>query len=454
MLYIFTIVEDKRTLKLETITESLNSGAMLKAKLILNGLHPSEIARLLESSPPRERRIIWEMFNHKNDGEVLLEVGEEVRSSLIESMDDESLLAATKGLDIDDLADLLVELPEKVISEALNGMDYQYRNRLEGVLNYPEDTAGGLMNTDTITIRPDVTLDVVLRYLRLRGEMPDNTDNIIVVDRYNRYIGTLSVTDLLCKEPEQLVSETMIEDDIVIEAKAPATEVISIFEDRDLVSAPVVDEKNLLLGRITIDDVVDEIREESESTILHMAGLTDEEDVFAPVIPSARRRGIWLGINLITALIAAWVISLFQNTIEQVVALAVLMPIVASMGGIAGMQTLTLVIRGIALGNIRKKNSKSLLIKELMVGVLNSLLWSVIIGTIASYWFENYLIGFVIAFAMISNLVFAAVSGVALPIILKRIGIDPALAGGVLLTTITDVLGFFSFLGLGSLILL
>ena len=446
--------EDKRTLKLETITESLNSGAMLKAKLILNGLHPSEIARLLESSPPRERRIIWEMFNHKNDGEVLLEVGEEVRSSLIESMDDESLLAATKGLDIDDLADLLVELPEKVISEALNGMDYQYRNRLEGVLNYPEDTAGGLMNTDTITIRPDVTLDVVLRYLRLRGEMPNNTDNIIVVDRYNRYIGTLSVTDLLCKEPEQLVSETMIEDDIVIEAKAPATEVISIFEDRDLVSAPVVDEKNLLLGRITIDDVVDEIREESESTILHMAGLTDEEDVFAPVIPSARRRGIWLGINLITALIAAWVISLFQNTIEQVVALAVLMPIVASMGGIAGMQTLTLVIRGIALGNIRKKNSKSLLIKELMVGVLNSLLWSVIIGTIASYWFENYLIGFVIAFAMISNLVFAAVSGVALPIILKRIGIDPALAGGVLLTTITDVLGFFSFLGLGSLILL
>ena len=347
--------EDKRTLKLETITESLNSGAMLKAKLILNGLHPSEIARLLESSPPRERRIIWEMFNHKNDGEVLLEVGEEVRSSLIESMDDESLLAATKGLDIDDLADLLVELPEKVISEALNGMDYQYRNRLEGVLNYPEDTAGGLMNTDTITIRPDVTLDVVLRYLRLRGEMPDNTDNIIVVDRYNRYIGTLSVTDLLCKEPEQLVSETMIEDDIVIEAKAPAAEVISIFEDRDLISAPVVDEKNLLLGRITIDDVVDEIREESESTILHMAGLTDEEDVFAPVVPSARRRGIWLGINLITALIAAWVISLFQNTIEQVVALAVLMPIVASMGGIAGMQTLTLVIRGIALGNIRKK---------------------------------------------------------------------------------------------------
>jgi magnesium transporter len=299
-----------------------------------------------------------------------------------------------------------------------------------------------------------VTLDVVLRYLRLRGEMPNNTDNIIVVDRYNRYIGTLSVTDLLCKEPEQLVSETMIEDDIVIEAKAPAAEVISIFEDRDLISAPVVDEKNLLLGRITIDDVVDEIREESESTILHMAGLTDEEDVFAPVIPSARRRGIWLGINLITALIAAWVISLFQNTIEQVVALAVLMPIVASMGGIAGMQTLTLVIRGIALGNIRKKNSKSLLIKELMVGVLNSLLCSVIIGTIASYWFENYLIGFVIAFAMISNLVFAAVSGVALPIILKRIGIDPALAGGVLLTTITDVLGFFSFLGLGSLKLL
>ncbi|MEC7885285.1 MAG: magnesium transporter [Pseudomonadota bacterium] len=445
---------EEQAVRLNTITESINSGALLRAKLILNGLHPAEIARLLESSPPRQRRIIWEMLDHKNDGSVLVEVGDEVRSHLMESMDERSLIAATEGLDVDDLADLLVELPRTVIEQALAGMDHQYRARLESVMNYPEDTAGGLMNTDTITIRPDVTLDVVLKYLRLRGQMPPNTDNIIVVDQYNHYLGILSVTSLVCNDPEQTVSETMSKQDIVIKANSSANEVVNIFEDRDLISAPFIDEDNLLVGRITIDDVVDVIREESESTVLNMAGLTDEEDAFAPVIPSARRRAIWLGINLITALIAAGVISLFQSTIEQVVALAVLMPVVASMGGIAGLQTLTLVIRGIALGNIAKENAKPLLIKELMVGVLNSILWASIIGTLSSYWFDNYMIGLVIGFAMIANLAFAALSGVAIPIFLKKIGVDPALAGGVILTTITDVVGFFSFLGLGSLLLL
>ena len=445
---------ESQILKLDAISESLNSGAMLKAKLILNGLHPAEIARLLESSPSRQRRLIWEMLDHKNDGEVLLEVGEEVRNNLMESMDDESLLAATKGLDIDDLADLLDELPETVVKQALKGMDYQYRTRLEGVMNYDENTAGGLMNTDTITIRPDVTLDVVLKYLRLRKEMPQNTDNIIVVDRYNHYLGTLSVTALLCADPEKTVSESMDNDYISINANTLANEVTNIFEDRDLVSAPVVDKNNILLGRITIDDVVDVIREESEHTVLNMAGLTDEEDIFAPVLPSTRRRAIWLGINLLTALIASGVISLFQETIEQVVALAVLMPIVASMGGIAGSQTLTLVIRGIALGNISSTNSKSLLVKEISIGLLNSLLWACVIGVLSSYWFNNYLIGVVIGIAMIANLGFAALSGVLIPIMLKRIGVDPALGGGVILTTITDVIGFSSFLALGTIFLL
>jgi len=445
---------ESQILKLDAISESLNSGAMLKAKLILNGLHPAEIARLLESSPSRQRRLIWEMLDHKNDGEVLLEVGEEVRNNLMESMDDESLLAATKGLDVDDLADLLDELPETVVKQALKGMDYQYRTRLEGVMNYDENTAGGLMNTDTITIRPDVTLDVVLKYLRLRKEMPQNTDNIIVVDRYNHYLGTLSVTALLCADPEKTVSESMDNDYISINANTLANEVTNIFEDRDLVSAPVVDKNNILLGRITIDDVVDVIREESEHTVLNMAGLTDEEDIFAPVLPSTRRRAIWLGINLLTALIASGVISLFQETIEQVVALAVLMPIVASMGGIAGSQTLTLVIRGIALGNISSTNSKSLLVKEISVGLLNSLLWACVIGVLSSYWFNNYLIGVVIGIAMIANLGFAALSGVLIPIMLKRIGVDPALGGGVILTTITDVIGFSSFLALGTIFLL
>ena len=445
---------ESQILKLNAITESLNSGAMIKAKLILNGLHPAEIARLLESSPTRQRRLIWEMLDHGNDGEVLLEVGEEVRSNLMESMDEKSLLAATKGLDVDDLADLLEELPETVVSQALQGMDYQYRTRLETVMNYDEDTAGGLMNTDTITIRPDVTLDVVLKYLRLRKEIPQNTDNIIVVDRYNHYLGILSVTNLLCADPEKTVSESMNRNYISIRSNAFASDVVNIFEDRDLVSAPVVDKNNILLGRITIDDVVDVIREESESAVLNMAGLTDEEDIFAPILPSTRRRAIWLGINLITALIASGVISLFQDTIEKVVALAVLMPIVASMGGIAGSQTLTLVIRGIALGNISSTNSKSLLIKEISVGLLNSFLWASVIGVLSSYWFDNYLIGVVIGIAMIANLFFAALSGVLVPIILKKIGADPALGGGVILTTITDVIGFFSFLALGTIFLL
>ena len=445
---------ESQTLKLNAITEYLNSGAMIKAKLILNGLHPAEIARLLESSPTRQRRLIWEMLDHDNDGEVLLEVGEEVRSNLMESMDEKSLLAATKGLDVDDLADLLEELPGTVVTQALQGMDYQYRTRLEAVMNYEDDTAGGLMNTDTITIRPDVTLDVVLKYLRLKKEIPQNTDNIIVVDRYNHYLGILSVTNLLCTDPEKTVSESMNRNYISIRSNAFASDVVNIFEDRDLVSAPVVDKNNILLGRITIDDVVDVIREESESAVLNMAGLTDEEDIFAPILPSTRRRAIWLGINLITALIASGVISLFQDTIEKVVALAVLMPIVASMGGIAGSQTLTLVIRGIALGNISSSNSKSLLIKEISVGLLNSFLWASVIGVLSSYWFDNYLIGVVIGIAMIANLFFAALSGVLVPIILKKIGADPALGGGVILTTITDVIGFFSFLALGTIFLI
>jgi magnesium transporter len=446
--------KESQILKLDAITESLNSGAMIKAKLILNGLHPAEIARLLESSPTRQRRLIWEMLDHSNDGEVLLEVGEEVRNNLMESMDEKSLLAATKGLDVDDLADLLDELPDTVVTQALQGMDYQYRTRLETVMNYDEDTAGGLMNTDTVTIRPDVTLDVVLKYLRLREKIPQNTDNIIVVDRYNHYLGILSVTNLLCADPEKTVSDSMNRDYISIKSNILASDVANIFEDRDLVSAPVIDKNNILLGRITIDDVVDVIREESESTVLNMAGLTDEEDIFAPILPSARRRAIWLGINLITALIASGVISLFQDTIEKVVALAVLMPIVASMGGIAGSQTLTLVIRGIALGNISSTNSKSLLIKEISVGLLNSFLWASVIGIVSSYWFNNYLIGVVIGIAMIANLVFAALSGVLIPILLKKIGVDPALGGSVILTTITDVIGFFSFLALGTIFLL
>ncbi|WJW74867.1 magnesium transporter [Thiohalobacter sp. IOR34] len=440
--------------RLKTLSDALASGAAGQVRRLIHNLHPAEIAHLLESLPKGPRIILWELVDPEDRGEILLHVNDEVRSGLIDEMETGELVAATEGLDTDDLADLLQDLPGTVIHEVLRSMDLQNRHRLEAVLSYPEDTAGGLMNLDTVTVRADVSLDVVLRYLRLRGSIPDLTDSLMVVDRYDKYLGLLPLSTLLTQDPDLSVAEVMERDIEGIPADMPAVEVAKLFEDRDLVSAPVVDENGKLLGRITIDDVVDVIRDEADHNIMSMAGLDEEDDIFAPVVPSARRRALWLGINLLTAFVASWVIGRFESTLEQVVALAVLMPIVASMGGIAGSQTLTIVIRGLALGQIGKSNARWLMYKELAVGMLNGILWALVVAFIAMAWFQNSNIGMVIGAALIINLIIAALAGFSIPLLLRRLGIDPALAGSVLLTTVTDVVGFMTFLGLGTLYLL
>ena len=416
---------------LKVIGDALQSGTMQRARRILNALHPAEIANLIEALPHSQRGIVWNMLDHDDDGEILLHVGDEVRSGLIDLMDSDALVSATEGLEIDDLADLIADLPDTVTQQALAGMDHQDRQRLEAVMAYDEDTAGGLMNTDTVTVRRDVTLDVVLRYLRTRGELPRATDSLFVVDRYDHYIGTLPLTKVLTSKPTELVRDVLVDD---VEAFAAQTEdhiIAKSFEDLDLLSAAVVDEDNKLIGRITVDDVVDVIREEAEHSVFSMAGLSEEEDLFGPVVASTRRRAIWLGVNLATAFLAAWVISLFQPTLEKIIVLAILIPVVASMGGIAGSQTLTLVIRGIATGQVGKSNSKLLLFKELAVGFLNGMVWAIVVALVVMLWFKDIKMGGIIAAAMAANLICAALAGVTIPIILRKLRIDPALAGGV-----------------------
>jgi magnesium transporter len=446
--------DERKQNRLKILASALERGTIANVRSMLNGLHPAEIAHLLESMPQPQRRLLWDLVDPELDGDILIHVNDELRASLIMEMDPDELVAATEGLEPDDLADIIGDLPDVVISEVLQSMDEQNRQRLESIMSYPDDTAGGLMNTDTITIRPDVTIDVVLRYLRRHGAVPDMTDNLFVVDRKDRYLGQLPLTVLLTQQPGVSVAEVMSRETAGIAASMKVGEVASMFEHRDLISAPVIDDSQRLLGRITIDDVVDVIRDQTEHTMMSMAGLDQRDDMFAPVFVSARQRSVWLGINLLTALLASWVIGLFENTLNQIVILAVLMPIVASMGGIAGSQTLTLVIRGIALGYIGGSNARQLLYKELAVSLLNGLLWALIVAVVVVAWFGNTQIGFVIAVAIIINLLCAAFAGATIPMLLRRLGADPALGGSVMLTTVTDVVGFVVFLGLATFFLL
>ncbi|MBU1296552.1 MAG: magnesium transporter [Gammaproteobacteria bacterium] len=441
---------------LQTVTESLESGTTMQIRYLLNGALPAQdVARLLESSPPKERKLLWELIEAKNEGEVLQYLSEDIGVQFMKNMDTERLIAVSEHFESDDLADLLQHLPEKVVKEVLASMSTQDRTRVEALLSYSEDSAGGLMNTDTITIRPNITVDLVFRYLRRHSTLPDMTDNLLVVSRSDRLLGTLPLTKLLVSDISATVRDIMETEFTVIDAETPASEVAQLFEKMDLVSAPVIDSKTKkLLGRITIDDVVDVIRDEAEHSMLSMAGLDDDEDTFAPIMKTTKRRAVWLGINLITAFTASYVIGLFQETLDQVVALAILMPIVASMGGIAGSQVLTLVIRGIALNQIGSTNTRWLLNRELIVGLINGLLWATVIAALTALWFDNIKIAYIIAGAIIINLLFAAATGTLLPILLKKIGIDPALAGSVILTTVTDVVGFLSFLGLATIFLI
>lgn len=439
--------------RLELLYNAIDSGSLFQVQRMLNAMHPAEMADLIEASPRGRRELIWELIEPDNEGEVLIELSEDVRTSLVEEMDTGEIIHAIKDLDDDDMADFMQSLPDTLIAQTLAGMDRQDRIRLEAVLGYDEDTAGGLMDTQTITVRADVSLDVVLRYLRRLDELPSHTDNIIVVNRYDRYLGILPLATVITRQPDEFVVDVMDTQQNPIPADTSSQQVARLFEDRNLISAPVVDENHKLLGRITIDDVVDIIREEAEHSVMSMAGLDDDEDLFAPVLISARRRAVWLGTNLMTALLAAWVISRFEATIESTVALAILMGVIPSMGGVAGTQTLTLVIRGLALGQLGKSNRRSLLIKELLVSLMNGLIWAVAVFAIATFAFGNIGIGVVIGLAMIINLLAASGSGVFLPIIMRHFHIDPALAGGVVLTTITDIVGFAAVLGLASLLL-
>ena len=446
--------EEKTARHLDRLSEALDSGVQSQVIHLLNSLNGAEIGDLLESLPQTRRQAVWDLIKVDLDGDVLVEVNDEVRAGLIRDTAPDDLVQAVGDLEIDDLADILNDLPDDVITEVLHAMDRQDRERLAQVMSHPEDSAGGLMNPDVVTVRPDVSLDVVLRYLRVRGELPEVFDQLFVVDRAGKYLGQLKLSDVLTKEPSNQVMDLIDLSTEAIPVDMPARQVAIEFEHDDLVSAPVTDPKGLLLGRITIDDVVDVIREEGEHMVLTAAGLDEEDDMFAPVLQSARRRWVWLGVNLITALLAALVLYAFQPTLDELVELAVLFPVVMSMGGIAGTQTLTLMIRGMATGQVSAGNSMAILRKELAVGVLNGIVFSMIVAAIAYFWYGNPGLGFVMAIAIVVNLVAGALAGALIPVMLKRMSIDPALAGGVVLTTVTDVIGIFAFIGLASYVLL
>ena len=437
---------------LQNLMIALEASEHDEAKHQIKELHPGEIALLFEAIQPKDRSILWPGIEISIQGEVLKEVSEDVQSQLIAEMSVESLVKATEKLDTDDLADIVPNMPESAVHSLLLTLDFKHRERLNTILSYPQNSAGGLMNTDFITVRPDVSIRAVIRYLRLLKEMPVDTDQVFVVDRNFNYLGSLLITSLLTEDPGQLV-EKFISNDFSkpVSADTDESEVALLFEQRNLISAPVIDEDNQLVGRITIDDVVDVIRDQAEHSVMSMVGLDEDEDVFAPIIQSSKKRSIWLGVNLITAFIAVYFIGLLEATLQQKIALAILMPVVASMGGIAGTQTLIIVTRGIATGKVTAAKIRALINKEVAVSGLNGIIWSIVIGLITYYWFSDLLLSLIIALAIITNLVVAAFSGAFLPILLSKLRIDPALAGGVILTTITDVIGFVAFLGLAAL---
>ena len=418
---------------------------------MLDILKPADIAALLESSPPHERGVIWNLIDSSRQSEILQELNEERVSDLLADLPENEIIQLLDNVEADDdLTDILQQLPDTITREVLHSMDHQDRARVENLLAYDENTAGGLMDTEIISVRASVSIDVVLRYLRRHDEIPTMTDNIFIVNRFNQYIGTLPLRKLLVSETGLTVRDVMETDTDPINAEMHDSDVAAIFARYDLVSAPVVDDQGQLLGRITIDDVVDVIIEDADQSLLGMAGLSDD-DTFAPSVTTVKSRTLWLGANLFTAFIASAVINIFEDTLEKVIALAVLMPIVASMGGVAGSQTLTVVIRSMAQGHIIESNQRWLLMREVGVGIANGLIWSGVVAIAAAAMFNDTTLGFIIALALIINLISAALAGATIPMTLKRFGIDPAIAGTVILTTVTDVVGFVSFLGLATI---
>ncbi len=420
----------------------------------LEALHPADIAYILEALPLDERLTVWQLVKSDRDGDILLEVSDAVRETLIADMDDHELLAAAKEMDADELADLAAELPRDVVHELMETLDAQQRERVRSALSYEEDQVGALMDFEMVTIREDVSLEVVLRYLRRLKELPGHTDKLFVVDYDGVLKGVLPIKRLLVNDPERDVSEVMASDPVTFHPDEDAYEAAQAFERYDLVSTPVVDKSGKLIGRLTIDEMVDLIREESESEVLNMAGLREEEDIFASVWKSLRNRWAWLAVNLITAFIASRVIGLFDGSIEKLVALAALMPIVAGIGGNSGNQTITMIVRAMALDQMGTGNSARLLRKEAGVGMLNGLIWGGVIGMVVYWLYGSWSLGVVMTAAMTLNLLLAALMGVLIPVTLARMGRDPALGASVMITAVTDSGGFFIFLGLATVFLL
>ncbi len=420
----------------------------------LDDLHPADIAHILEALPLDDRLTVWQLVKAERDGDILLEVSDAVRETLIADMDDEEILAAARDLDADELADLAPELPRDVVHELMESLDAQQRERVRSVLSYEEDQVGALMDFEMVTIRDDVTLEVVLRYLRRLKELPGHTDKLFVVDHDGVLKGALPIKRLLVNDPDRKVAEVMATDPVTFHPEEEGHDAAQAFERYDLISAPVVDRHGKLIGRLTIDEMVDLIREESESEVLNMAGLREEEDIFASVWKSLRNRWAWLALNLVTAFLASRVIGLFEDSIEKLVALAALMPIVAGIGGNSGNQTITMIVRAMALDQVSVGNTWRLLRKELGVGLINGLVWGGVIGAVSWYLYGDWALGAVMTAAMTLNLLLAALMGVLIPMTLTRLGRDPAMGASVMITAMTDSGGFFIFLGLASLFLM
>tara|TARA_B100001175_G_scaffold101881_1_gene86372 strand:+ start:9170 stop:10510 length:1341 start_codon:yes stop_codon:yes gene_type:complete len=437
---------------LKIILDDPSHLSLNQIRRLLNKMSSSEIAHALESSPPKQRDLLFSLLKTEEEGDVLSELGEEIQQDLISNISNEELGEAVKELELDEIVDILQNLPEERMKNILSNMSRVDRKRIEMGLTFPENTAGGLLNTDVLSVRPDNSINEVISYLRDQGKLPENTDKIFVVNDDNEYLGELSISEIITSNPSMIVREIMQTEILPINADLDDKEVATLFERNDLISSSVIDETGKLIGRITIDDVVDVIREDADQNLLGMAGVA--EDTFAPPGRAAKSRVFWLSMNLITAFIAASTINIFQDVIDKIVYLAVLMPIVASMGGVAATQTLTIVLRGLTLEQINSSNIKWLFKRELAVSILNGIVLSILVGVITYAWFQDWMIALLLSCALVINLISSVIAGVIVPLLLRKFNQDPAIGGSVVVTTVTDVIGFFSFLGLAAIFLI
>ena len=437
---------------LNQLLESSSELSQDEIRSLLKKLSSSEIAHALESSPPKQRKLFFSLLETNEEGDVLVDLGEEIQQELVSNISNEELAEAVKELEPDETVDILQNLPEDRMNTILSKMSYRDRKRIEIGLTYPENTAGGLLNTDVISVRPSHSIEVVINYLRDQEELPDNTDKIFVVNKEDEYIGEIAISKIITCKPNLTVREIMSTSSNPILVSQDDKEVATIFERNDIISSAVIDESGKLIGRITIDDVLDVIREDADQNFLGMAGVA--EDTFAPPGRAARSRVFWLSMNLLTAFIASMTINIFKDVLDQIVYLAILMPIVASMGGVAATQTLTIVLRGLTLEQINSSNIRWLFKRELAVSILNGLVLSILVGLVTYFWFHEITLALLISFALIINLVSSVIAGVFVPIILRRLNQDPAISGSVVVTTVTDVIGFLSFLGLATVFLI